>query len=285
MSTQALPSIQSATVTSPASTKPTFVHTVMSEAMRLTRFNFIGAGIVFVVGLTLLVTIITLVSASDTATAEGDPFDLSVAALEASDGIVAAVEGSANLVGIVVLSLAAIAVAGDYGTGLIRLLVQAEPRRWRLIAGKLTALAGFTVGAAALATVTGVAASFATAPMAGISTGAWTDGVAGTVSTTFLNLSLGLLVWMMIGFVIAVVTRSTAAAVAGGIGYVLVFENVLGLVSSTLADWLPGSAIAALVAGGNDSLSYGTALALSAGYALLGLAISLAVFQRRDITA
>lgn len=163
--------------------------------------------------------------------------------------------------------------------------MSSKQRRWRLIAGKLTALAGFTVGAVALATVTGVAASLATAPMAGISTGAWTDGVAGTVSTTFLNLSLGLLVWMMIGFVIAVVTRSTAAAVAGGIGYVLVFENVLGLVSSTLADWLPGSAIAALVAGGNDSLSYGTALALSAGYALLGLAISLAVFQRRDITA
>lgn len=44
------------------------------------------------------------------------------------------------------------------------------------------------------------------------------------------------------------------------------------------SDWLPGSAIAALVAGGNDSLSFGTALAVSAGYAILGLVISLAVF-------
>ncbi len=286
MSSRALPMPQTArpaTAATPAATNPTFVDAVLSEALRLTRRTFLGSGIALVAGLTLLVTAITFYGAS--ATAEGDGFQLMTSQLEAARGLVASVEGSANLLGIVVLSLGAIAVATDYATGLIRLLVQAEPRRWRLIVGKLVALAGLTVGAAALATAVGVAASPILAALTGISTGAWTDGLAWTVASTFLNLALGLFVWTTLGFTIAVVTRSTAAAVAGGIGYVVVFENLLGLVSQTLVSWLPGSAIAALVAGGNQTQDYRTALALSAGYALLGLVVSLAVFQRRDITA
>ena len=286
MSSQALPMPGSTRMTAaaaPAVTNPTFVDAVLSEAIRLARRAFLGSGIALVAGLTLLVTVITYVAASDTA--EGDGFQMMSSQLEAAGGLVATVEGAANLLGIVVLSLGAIAVANDYATGLIRLLVQAEPRRWRLILGKLVALAGLTVGAAALAIAVGVAASPVLAAFTGISTGAWTDGVVWTVTSTFLNLSLGLFVWTTIGFTIAVVTRSTAAAVAGGIGYVLVFENLLGLVSQTLVSWLPGSAIQALVAGGNGTQDYRTALALSAGYALLGLVVSLAVFRRRDITA
>lgn len=287
MSSQALPLTRPTTETTPAATSPaahpTFANTVLSEAMRLTRRGFLMSGIVLVGGLTLLVTVITYLAASDTA--EGDGFEMMSSQLEDARGLVASVEGAANLLGIVVLSLAAVAVASDYGTGLIRQLVQAEPRRWRLIVGKLAALAGFTVGAAALGTVVGVAASPVLATMTDISTGAWSDGLLWTVTSTFLNLAIGLFVWTTIGFTIAVATHSIAAAVAGGIGYIVVFENLLGLVSETLVSWLPGSAITALVAGGNATQDYRTALALSIGYALLGLAVSLAVFQRRDITA
>jgi len=287
MSSQALPLTRSTTAATPvatnAATKPSFVNTVLSEAMRLTRRGFLGSGLVLVAGLTLLVTVITFVAASDTA--EGDGFELMTSQLEAARGLVATIEGSANLLGLVVLSLGAIAVATDYATGLIRLLVQAEPRRWRLVVGKLVALAGLTVGAAALATVVGVVASPVMATISDISTGAWTDGVVWTVTSTFLNLALGLFVWVTIGFTIAVVTRSTAAAIAGGIGYIVLFENLIGLVSETVVAWLPGSAITAIVAGGNETQDYRTALALSIGYALLGAVVSLAVFQRRDITA
>lgn len=286
MSSQALPLSRSRPTTPSASTEvtnPTFIAGVRSDAMRLTRRTFLGSGALLVAGLTLLVTVITFIGASDTA--EGDGFQLMSSQLEAARGLIATIESSVNLLGIVLISLGAIAVATDYTTGLIRLLVQAEPRRWRLILGKLVALAGFTVGAAALATVVGLASSPIMAGFSDISTAAWTDGVIGTVASTFLNVALGLFVWTTMGFTIAVVTRSTAAAIAGGIGYIVIFENLLGLVSETLVSWLPGSAIMALVAGGNETRSYGAAVALSAGYALLGLVISLAVFQRRDITA
>lgn len=284
MSEQALTLTRPATVAPLAiSTSPTLLNAVLSEAMRLARPTFFGSGAALVAALTLLVTIITYVGASRNAGGEG--FGPMSPQLEGARGLVASIETSANLLGIVVLSLAAVAVAGDYGSGMIRLLVQAEPRRWRLIVGKLVALAGITVGAAALATIIGVAASPILAPIFDISTAAWSDGAVGTVASTFLNLALGLFVWTTLGFTIAVATHSTAAAVAGGIGYIMVFENLLGLVSQTVVSWLPGSAIQALVAGGNATQDYRTALALSVGYVLLGAVVSLVIFARRDITA
>lgn len=268
-----------------ASTSPAIVRTVRSELARLTRWSFLGTGVLVVAALTLLATIATFYGAANAAGEEGFGPAMMGAALATAGGIVVTVQGAASLLGIAVLAFAATAVAGDYSTGFIRLLVQAEPRRWRLIVGKAVALAGLTVGAAALATVVGVAASYVMAALTGVSTAAWTSDLLGTVGLTFGNLSLGLVVWGMIGFVIAVVSRSTAAAIAGGIGYVLVVENLLALLNQDLTQWLPGSAITALVAGGNDTLSYSTALWLALLYILLGLVISLAVFQRRDITA
>ncbi|MBA2597577.1 MAG: ABC transporter permease subunit [Chloroflexia bacterium] len=268
-----------------ASTSPAIVRAVRSELARLTRRTFLGTETLIVAALTLLATIATFYGAANASGEDGFGPAMMGAVLEAPGGIVVTVQGAATLLGIVVLAFAATAVAVDYSTGFIRLLVQAEPRRWRLIAGKAMALAGLTVGAAALATLVGVAASFVMAGLTGVSTAAWTSDLLGTVGATFVNLSLGLMVWGAIGFAIAVITRSTAAAIAGGIGYVLVIENLLGLLNQDLAQWLPGSAITALVAGGNATLGYGTALGLAAGYTLLGLIVSLAVFQRRDITA
>jgi hypothetical protein len=52
---------------------------------------------------------------------------------------------------VIVLALWAIAAATDYSTGLIRVVVQAYPKRVRLLAGKIAALASFTVMAATIA--------------------------------------------------------------------------------------------------------------------------------------
>src|SRR4051812_26191953 len=59
------------------------------------------------------------------------------ATLAGPDGLVAGLAAASSLFGVVTLSFWALAVATDYSTGLIRLLVAAEPRRWRLLAGKV----------------------------------------------------------------------------------------------------------------------------------------------------
>jgi ABC-2 type transport system permease protein len=208
-----------------------------------------------------------------------------VASVDLRAGIVEAVKSANNFLGIVVVAWVAIAVAGDYSSGLIRLLVQAEPRRWRLMAGKLAVLVGLTIGAAALATAVSVVASPLVAGANDVSTARWGVDSIGPIAETFVNLSLGLLVWAALGYIIAMLTRSIPAAIAGAIGYGLVVENILIAVREDLQGWLPGSTIQALIAEGNDAMSYQRALVLALGYGIVAVAVSFAVFQRRDITS
>jgi ABC-2 type transport system permease protein len=179
----------------------------------------------------------------------------------------------------------AIAVAGDYSSGLIRLLVQAEPRRWRLMAGKLAVLTGLTVLAAALATAVSVVASPLVANASDVSTAQWGADSIRPIVETFVNLWLGLLVWVALGYIIAMLTRSVPAAIAGAIGYGLVVENILIAIHEELSEWLPGATIQALIAKGNDVMSYERALVLALGYGIVAVVVSFAVFQRRDITS
>jgi len=65
--------------------------------------------------------------------------------------------------------------ATDYSTGLIRILVQAEPGRIRLLAGKVVALIGWTAAATTVATIVTVCAAPVMAKVFGVSTDAWGD--------------------------------------------------------------------------------------------------------------
>lgn len=206
------------------------------------------------------------------------------AALAASDGFVAALGTASTFLGVVTLAYWAIAVATDYSTGLIRLLVQAEPRRLRLLAGKAVALGAWTALVTTVATAVSALVAVPMARATGISTAAWSSDVLETLATAWTNTYLALLVWGTFGLVIAVLSRSSAVAIAAGVGYVLIIENMVELVADQLAAWLPGSTLDALASGGTADIPYATAIALGAGYAALGLALAVLVFSRREIT-
>jgi len=208
----------------------------------------------------------------------------SLAEMESPSGLMAGLSAASNLFGIVTLSFWAVATATDYSSGLIRLLVAAQPRRWRLLAGKVVALLVVTAAATTVAAVVNVLAVMPAAGAAGISTAAWgTDPVA-VVAGAWTNLLLALSVWGVLGLVIAVLARSAAVAIAIGVGYVLVVESLVKLVGSAPSDWLLGTTLTAVAQGGTASVAYGTALALALGYVTLGLVIAGLVFVRRDVT-
>jgi ABC-2 type transport system permease protein len=258
-----------------------------SELARLNRpgvlLGWVGLSAALAGVLTLFVFTAVADGIDVPATAPGGAFP-SAAQLAAGDGIVAALGSAVTLLGVVTLAFWARSVAGDHSTGLLRLLVQAEPNRLRLLAGKVLALSGWTALAAAAATGASVGLSLLLADGAGISTAAWSAGVVGTVATGFANALLALLVWGVIGLAIAVVSRSAVIAIAGGTGYVLVFENVVALGAEGLADRLPGAVLSAVAAGGTDAIAHGTALALASGYAIIGLVAAAVVTLRRDVT-
>lgn len=272
----------------PASRTPkkTIGGAVRSEATRLNRWTFTGIGTGLVAFFALIGTAIVFMVAEQLEDgAASAPGMGAIIDPSTSDGIVAGLSMSANLIGIVALSLWAAAAATDYSSGWIRVMVQAEPRRWRLLAGKFFALTGFTVVGTLIATVVSVATAPMLAAATGVSTDLWSDGIVGTVAGAWANLTIAVLVWGIIGFAIATITRSAVIAIAGGIGYMMVFEGLLGLAAEDATTYLPGSVLTTVVAGGSDSLAYGAALALAVAYALIAGTIAVYVFHRRDITS
>lgn len=207
-----------------------------------------------------------------------------LAELESPSGLMSGLAAASSMFGIVTLSFWALVTAGDYSSGLIRLLVAAEPSRWRLLFGKVVALVIVTAAAATVAAFVNVFAVLPAAGAAGISTAAWGTDLIAVIVGAWANLFLALCVWGVLGLVIAVLTRSAAVAISIGIGYVLVVESLVKMIKDAPADWLLGTTLGAVASGGTATVAYGTALTLAVLYVTLGLVLAGVVFVRRDVT-
>jgi ABC-2 type transport system permease protein len=205
------------------------------------------------------------------------------AELEAPSGLMAGLAAASNMFGVVTLSLWAFFTAQDYSSGLIRLLVAGEPRRWRLLAGKAIALVGVTALAVTVAALANLLAAPAVAA-SGVSTAAWGTDLPAVVGEAWANLLLSQLVWGVLGLVIAVLSRSAMVAVAIGVGYVLVVETLIRMVGGAPVDQLLGTTLGAIARGGTAAVPYSSALALGAAYVIVGFVIAGVVVTRRDVT-
>ncbi len=262
------------------------IRAVRSELIRLRNPATLLSGIGLMVFFGVLATTIVLVTATSGVT--GGPPDadrVTVAMLEAGDGMFVGLQNFVGMLGIVALTVWAIAVTSDYSSGLIRLLVQAEPRRWRLLAGKVVALTGFTCLATLVTTAVVLAVAPPIAETTGVSTDAWTADMLRTVVEGYVQLTLSVLLWGVVGLFVGMITRSTGIAIAIGIGYLLVFEGVLSLLLDSTAKWLPGAAFGAIATGGTADMALGTAVVVSAAYVVVAFAVTVITFWRRDITA
>lgn len=263
------------------------INAMRSELLRTRRkgmiFGWFGLTILFTAMINM---VMAQVVGATSAPPEGGPgvsFP-TLAQWQAADGVVAGLSSAAGMYGVVALSFWAIATAGDYSTGLIRLLASAQPDRVRLLLGKIAALTAWTAAVTTVALV----ADLVIAPMAaragGIDASAWGRDIVPTLAGAWFNLFCTLLVWGVIGLVLALVTRSAAISVSVGVGYVLVVESVVTAAVKAIAHWTPGATLGALAQGGTSGIPYATALALGAVYTVVGLGIAFTVFQRRDIT-
>lgn len=207
-----------------------------------------------------------------------------LAELESPSGLMAGLAAASNLFGVVTLSLWATVTAADYSSGLVRLLVAAEPRRWRLLAGKVIALLLMTAAATTVAAFVNVLAAMPAARAAGISTSAWGTDLGRVAAQAWVNLFLALSVWGVLGLVLAVLGRSAAVAISIGIGYVLVVEPFIKMLGDAPSNWLLGTTLNAIASGGTSAVPYGTALVLGLVYVAVGLFVAGVVFVRRDVT-
>lgn len=203
--------------------------------------------------------------------------------LESASGVMAGLSAASSMFGLVTLSIWAWFTAQDYSSGLIRVLVAAEPRRWPLIAGKVAAL----LLATAVATTIAAFATLLAAPLvgaSGVSTAAWATDAPRVVIEAWIHAYLAQVVWGVLGLAVAVLTRSAMVAVAIGAGYVLLFEPLIKMVGNAPSDWLLGTTLNTIASGGTPSIQFGTALGLGAAYVILGLMLATWVLKRRDVT-
>lgn len=260
--------------------------TVKSELIRLRRPSFLYGGIGLMGAFALLMSTFSFATVDEAASSVGPGSALpSLFELEAAGGFLASLGLISTIVGLITLAFWALATAGDYSSGLIRVLVQAQPNRVRLLFGKVAALAMWTTIGTFVATAVATAASFVFAGPFDIDTALWSDGFVTEFLSGWLNLTLSALVWGVVGLVIAAVTRSSGLAIAGGIGYLMVVENMIGLVAENAVDWMPGGVLSAVAGGGTATVAYGTALLLAGVYAVAGLIGAALTVRSRDIVS
>lgn len=260
---------------------------VRSELLRLRRRNVLIGWFGLIVMFTVLINFVMfqVVDQRGTTPANGPGVSFPTAStLLSQAGIVAGLGAAASFFGVVTLAFWALTSATDYSTGLVRILVAAEPRRWRLLLGKWVALALTTAATCLTALLVNVIVAPLAAQAGGYSPDAWGAGLPTVLLGAMTHLYLSLLVWGSIGLTLAILTRSAGIAIGVGVGYVLIFEAVIAAVASGIRDWLPGSILTAIAQGGNDAVTFAAACASGALYVAVAMAASLVVFQRRDIT-
>lgn len=260
---------------------------IASELIRLARPRLLLTWFGLTALFAALINSVMFTSAADTAsmpTAGPGVTFADAATLASAEGPFAGLSAAASMFGVVTLSFWALAIATDYSSGLIRLIVSAEPNRWKLLLGKVLALTLLTAAATTVALVVCAVSALPAASSAGISTAQWGTDLLPIIAGAWANSFLSMLVWGVAGLALAAIFRSSAVAISIGVGYVLVVESVLRQMFDGGATWLLGSTMSALAAGGTAEMSYATALGLSAVYIIVGVGVATVVVTRRDVT-
>lgn len=264
------------------------IQVVRSEFIRIWRPAFRYGGLGVLAGFAAMISVF-IFTASDGAGGEtagpgGGAFASAVEIAEPG-GFLVSLGTLSDLAGIVLLSVWAIAAASDYDTGLVRVLVQAQPNRVKLLGGKIIALSTYTVIATATTVFTAVFVARPLARLEGIDTDAWRTDFFPELLSGYFNFMVPALVWGLVGLFIAVWTRSSGLAIGVGIGYLLIVENLIAIVADGRADYLPGGTLSALAKGGTDDLAWASALGVTVLYGLVAAGASLLIFRNRDITS
>lgn len=260
------------------------IRAYLSEWLKLRRPSMILGGAGAMIGFAILAVVLTLSRLGATGGPGGS--HLTAAQVTAYDGFSQLMANSATFIGVVALAVCAISVGMEYTNGTMRNLLVRQSNRLHLLTGKLLAVASFVTIAAVAATAAALITAVLLAPSHALSISAWFtgEGVRSLLAGTG-NVVLSTLAWSVIGAAVAMVLRSTTAAIAGGLAYALVVENLLSAAWSGGKQWLPGQLIGAVAQGGTSSVAYATALALVAAYACLALGAAGVVFRFRDVAA
>jgi ABC-type transport system involved in multi-copper enzyme maturation permease subunit len=175
-----------------------------------------------------------------TAGATGREIDPLAHALPTARGLITVVGQARSFIIVVALIIVTANLAAEWSQGTWRNLLVREPRRLRLLAGKMLALLLFVLGSLTLTLLASSGLVLLVAQAQGVPIAAWTSpgGLAAWLAF-FGNEVLCLIGVGLLGMLIAVLTRGTGSAVGVALAYVLVPEGIIAMVWRTGSQWFP----------------------------------------------
>jgi len=260
-----------------------------SEMLKFRRWSVLaGAGVMVVVS----TFIAYLTFHQITSGATGPEMTKLIASFDTFQGLVSVIGQARSVIIAIALTIVSADLAAEWTQGTLRNLLVREPHRLRWLAGKMLAVVLFVLLAMLLTLVTSSTFILMLAQRQGLPTAAWTSAEGlGLFLAFFGNEVLCLIGVSALGMLIAVLTRSVAAAVGIGLAYILVFEGVIAMVAPQVSQWFPGRVFNTIVGatvpivGPNPPQGYLAALLASVLWIVGFVVVSALVFPRQDIKA
>jgi ABC-2 type transport system permease protein len=189
-----------------------------------------------------------------------------------------------GFLGIIALCVFAAQTAQEYTYGTLRNLLIRQPGRLRILIGKLIAMKIFAFVMIVVAAIIGISTSVVLAPGANVNTDLWftSDGIE-AIFTSFVNVTISVVGFGIIGMVLGLLLRSPISAISFGVLWLLIIENLLIAVRGSLQNWLPGAQLNAIASGGTLDLAYKNALTVGGIYVGIGAIVAAILFVRRDV--
>lgn len=223
----------------------------------------------------------------------GKEIDPLAHALPTSLGLITVVGQARSFIIAVALIIVTANLAAEWSQATWRNLLVREPRRLRLLVGKMLALILFVLVSMTLTLVGSSLFILSLASTQGVQTTAWTSSAGLSAWLAFFgNEVLCLIGVCLLGMLIAVLTRSTGLAVGVALAYVLIPEGIIAQVWSAGSRWfpirtfnfLPGSVFPPDV-GPTPPQGYAAALLVALVWMTIFIVGSFVAFQRQDISS
>ena len=227
-----------------------------------------------------------IVLASATRTANRDGRGVTFASLADAGGGTEVFTSAISFTGTFLFVVFVGAVAVEFSRGTFRTMLLHEPRRIRLLAGKMAGLLVFAAVVLGVAEVVTWLAAKILAPSQDVATGEWISGAAlADAVKDYGSVLFWVTGYALLGMTVAVLVRSVPIALAVGIAWAGPFEHLLQDAWSPADRLFPGLLLEDFVAGGTSEVSASRALLTVAAYVVIAAAIAATTFARRDVTA
>lgn len=260
-----------------------------SELLKCRSFSmFAGTGIMLVASTFFAYLTFHQITSGVT----GQEVDPLAHAFPTSLGLITMVGQARSFIIVVALIIVTANLAAEWSQGTWRNLLVREPRRLRLLSGKMLVLLLFVLVSMTLTLVASSVLVLVVAHAQGVQTAAWTSSTGISAWLAFFgNEVLCLIGICLLGMLIAVLTRSTGRAVGVALAYVLVPEGIIAMVWNDGSRWfpirtfnfLPGSVFPTDV-GPTPPQGYPAALLVALVWMTVFVVGSFVAFRRQDIS-